>query len=390
MRRNLEFIHRFLNPPPGSFFLLGPRGTGKSTWLKHRYPNSLRLDLLDPETFRIYGARPERLREWIEGSPKIKQIVLDEIQKLPDLLPVVHQLIEEKRGWQFILTGSSARKLKRTGADLLGGRAVVRGMYPFMAAEMAGGFALATALESGTLPIVCSAVDPKDVLKAYAALYLKEEVQTEGLVRNVGQFARFLEVASFSHASTVNASNIARECQVERKVVEGYLTILDDLLLTFRIPVFTKRAKRELSAHPKLYFFDAGVYRSLRPHGPLDRPSEIDGAALEGLVAQHLRAWSDYGAWDSQLGFWRTRSGVEVDFVVYGPKGFWAIEVKNEARVQDSSLRGLQAFQEDYPEATALLLYRGRERLKVKGILCVPCEEFLRQLRPQLPLDSEL
>ncbi len=378
----MEVISRFLQSPDRSFFLFGPRGTGKSTWTQAIFKGALRIDLLSAEAFRRYAARPERLRELIEANARVKEIIVDEVQKVPSLLPVIHALIEEKRGLIFILTGSSSRKLKRTGADLLGGRAVVRAMHPFMAAELSSRFNLERALKYGLLPLVWEDKDPDDVLRAYAALYVKEEVQAEGLVRSVGNFSRFLETVSFSQAGVLNLSNVARECEVERKTAEGYLGILEDLLLAFRLPVFTKRAKRATSVHPKFYFFDAGVFRSLRPCGPLDRPQEIDGLALEGLVAQHLRAWNAYGGNRHQLSFWRTRSGVEVDFVIYGPEGFWAVEVKNADRVRDEDLRGLRALREDYPEAKALLLYRGGDRLKRHDILCLPCEEFLRGLVP--------
>jgi predicted AAA+ superfamily ATPase len=305
------------------------------------------------------------------------------VQKVPELLPVVHQLIEQRRRLQFILTGSSARKLKRSGVDLLAGRAVLRTLHPYMAAELGDRFEIASALHRGLVPLVVGASDPTDVLRTYAALYLREEVQQEGLVRNVGGFAHFLESISFSHGSVVNLSAVARDCQVERKTVEGYVSILEDLLLAFRLPVFTKRARRAVAAHPKLYLFDAGIYRSLRPAGPLDRPQEIDSAALEGLVAQHLRAWIAYRSDQHQLCYWRTRSGVEVDFVVYGATGLYAIEVKNSHRVRPEDLRGVGAFRNDYPQARGLLLYRGTERLLVNDIVCCPVDAFLRSLRPE-------
>jgi predicted AAA+ superfamily ATPase len=162
--------------------------------------------------------------------------------------------------------------------------------------------------------------------------------------------------------------------------------VLEDLLLGWRLPVFHKRAQRQLTVHPKFYWFDTGVFRSVRPAGPFDRPEEIDGAALEGLVAQHLRAWIDYGDLDLELRFWRTKTGNEVDFVLYGKDGFWAIEVKNSRRIASADLRGLRAFHEDYPQARRLLLYRGRERLRVDGVSCLPCEEFLAGIRPRAEL----
>jgi predicted AAA+ superfamily ATPase len=378
----MELVPRFLPIPGQSFFLLGPRGTGKSTWLHERLPDALVIDLLRPEVFREMSSRPERLRELVLGSPGAGTVVVDEVQRVPELLNVVHSLLESERPRTFVLTGSSARKLRRGGVDLLAGRASMRSMHPFMAAELPE-FNLDDALRQGLLPLVVAAQDPEDVLKAYAALYLQEEVQLEGWARNVGAFSRFLEVVSFSHAAVLNVSNVARECQIERKTVASYVEVLEDLLLAYRVPVFERRARRRTSAHPKFYLFDAGVYRSLRPRGPLDRVEEIDGCAFEGLVAQHLRAWIAYSGSDCRLHFWRTRSGVEVDFIVYGEGGFWAIEVENTATVRSHDVRSLASFAADYPECEPILLHRGSERLLIKGIRCIPGEEFVRQLDPE-------
>jgi predicted AAA+ superfamily ATPase len=375
----MEFIRRFFEPPEGHFFLFGPRGTGKSTFLRHRFPKALFVDLLDPETYRTLQAKPERLREMMEGDPDRRDVVIDEVQKVPQLLSSVHQMIEERKDRRFVLTGSSARTLKRTGVNLLAGRAALRTLHPFMAAELPD-FKLEEALSRGTVPLIVDSAQPKD------ALYLKEEVQYEGLVRRIGSFARFLEAASFAHASTLNVSNLARECHVERKTATGFLEVLQDLLLCFQLPVFSKRAQRQTVAHPKFYFFDAGVFRSLRPQGPLDRPQEIDGGALEGLVAQHLRSWIAYSRKDFKLYYWKTRSGSEVDFILYGEGGFWAVEVKNSRAVRPRDVRPLATFKGDYPECRPVLLYRGRERLQVGGIPCRPCEEFLSQLRPDQPI----
>ena len=377
----MELQRRFFSAPRQSFFLIGPRGTGKSTWLRQAMPDALFLDLLQPDLARDLAARPERLRDLVRGHPNRSTVVVDEVQRVPELLSVVHLLIESKDRRRFVLTGSSARKLRRGGVDLLAGRAVVRTLHPFMAAEL-DRFDFRRALIHGLLPLVVAADRPDDVLRAYASLYLDEEVRLEGWARNVGAFARFLEVISFSHASVINLANVARESQIERKTVAAYVEVLEDLLLSFRVPVFTRRAKREASTHPKFFLFDAGVFRSVRPKGPLDRPEEIDGAALEGLVAQHLRAWLAYRGDDAALFFWRTRSGVEVDFVVYGAAGFWAIEVKNATRVRPEDLRGLEAFGTDYPEAELLLLHRGAGRERRGRIWVLPVEEFLKNLIP--------
>jgi predicted AAA+ superfamily ATPase len=378
----METIDRFFKAPKQSFFLFGPRGTGKSTLVKRQFKDALYIDLLDPEMFRTLKVSPEYLRERLTAQPRVLTVIIDEIQKAPELLALIHGLIEQRRGLRFVLTGSSSRKIKRTGADLLAGRALLACLHPFVAAELGRPFTLERALKHGMLPLVLGSPNPQQVLKTYAALYLREEVQMEGLVRNIGSFSRFLEAISFSHGGQLNVSSVARECQVERKVVEGYVAVLEDLLLGYRVPVFTRRAKRELAGHPKFYIFDVGVYRALRPSGPLDRPQEIDGLALEGLVGQHLRAWIDYGDRDDHLCYWRTRSGVEVDFVVYGSAGIHALEVKNTLRIQPHDLRGLKSFGEDYPQASLCLLYRGRDRIVRDGVLCMPCEEFLASLRP--------
>jgi len=272
-----------LQPPAGSFFLFGPRGTGKSTWLQQQFPKALRLDLLAPEVLRAYQARPERLRERIAAEePGLTTVVIDEVQKAPQLLDVVHSLVEERPELRFVLTGSSARKLRHGAANLLGGRLVAAHMPPFMAAELGDGFNLERALQIGLVTLVWEAADPQATLAAYAALYLQEEVQAEALVRQIGDFSRFLEVISFSQGSLLNLASLAREAEIPRKRAESYLGILEDLLLGFRLPVFQRRAQRQLVQHQKFFFFDAGVFRSLRPRGPLDAPEEV---CVQGLAA---------------------------------------------------------------------------------------------------------
>lgn len=384
-----SYIPRFFTAPKPSFFLFGPRGTGKSTFLKRHYPEALWIDLLKPDVFRAYAARPERMIELVRGNPEKKIVIVDEVQKVPDLLSAVHSLIEEKKGRTFILTGSSARKLKRTGIDLLAGRVLMRTLHPFLLAELTAPPAFEEVLQFGLLPIVAASENPQDVLDAYVSLYVREEVQSEGLVRNIGNFSRFLEAASFSHAAALNISNIARECGVERKVVESYIQILEDILLAFKLPVFAKRAQRALVTHPKFYFFDTGVFQNLRPKGPLDRPEEIAGAALEGLVAQHLRAWNAYKGNPYEIFFWRSRGGLEVDFVLYGKTGVSAIEVKNTKRVRPEDLRSLLEFRKDYPKSRTLFLYRGHEKLLIDHVQCIPCEGFLKKLSPASGLNAD-
>ncbi len=371
-----------------SFFLFGPRGTGKTTWLKENFPEAVVINLLVPSIRRSFLSHPERLAEIVAGNRDADTFVIDEVQRVPALLDIVHKLIDENPDLRFVLTGSSARKLKRSGdVDLLGGRAVQRFCHPFLACEMGDEFSLPRALQQGMLPLVVqqSVAEAADTLQTYLDLYIQEEVTTEGIIRNLDAFARFLEAASFSHGSVLSVSDIARESGVKRSTVDGYFAILRDMLLTARLPVFAKRAKRTLVAHEKFYFFDAGVFRALRPKGPLDRPSEIDGAALEGLVFQHLRAWNNYSGDPDSLGYWRTKAGVEVDFVLYGERDFAAIEVKNAATLGPADFSGLKAFREDYPEAKLALLYRGETLFLRDGVLVIPVEKFLRALVPGRP-----
>lgn len=371
-------VKRLFLQPKQSYFLFGPRGTGKSTLVKASHPNALYINLLLAKTKMHYQADPERLLEVVRAQAPGTVIIIDEIQKVPDLLSIVHVLIEEKQDWFFILTGSSARKLRRGGVDLLGGRALVKNLHPFMACELGKAFQFKDALQNGMLPLRYGSADPGEMLEAYVALYLEEEVRAESLVRTIEPFAHFLETLSFSHGSTINLSNIARECAVKRATADSWFSIVKDLLIAYTIPVFKKRAKRVLISQSKFYFFDVGVYRALRPKSILDAVSEIEGSALEGLVGQHLKAWIDYTKASHTLYFWRTKSGLEVDFVLYGELGLWAIEVKNSTTIQAKDLRGLKHFCEDYPEAKPILVYRGTERLLKNNILCIPCEEFLR------------
>lgn len=377
-----QYVKRLFEEPGKSYFLFGPRGTGKSTLSRLRHPRALIIDLRLPEVKLKLAGTPHYLLELVRAQPRGHVIIVDEIQKVPELLSLVHVLIEEKKDWIFILTGSSARKLKRAGVDLLAGRALKKHLHPFMAVELGELFVFEKALQYGLLPLHFEEVNPLETLKTYIALYMEEEVKAEGIVRNIEPFARFLQAISFSHGAQLNLTNVARECMVKRTTVASWISILEDLLIAFQLQVFTKRAKRELSAHPKFYYFDAGVFRAIRPQSIEDLTTELEGPALEGLVAQHLMAWCDYTAGENSLTFWRTRSGVEVDFVLHSPLGFWAIEVKNSRQISPEDLRHLKIFTEDYPEAKAIFLYRGTDRVMKGNILCMPCSEFLLNLKP--------
>ncbi len=343
--------------PQKSSFIFGPRGTGKTTWLKTQLEAPVYLDLLHSPTFLRYSADPAAL-EFLIPKGSTGPVVIDEIQRIPALLNEVHRLIES-RGITFILTGSSARSLRKAGVNLLAGRALTRHMYPLTAIELGDRFNLEDSIRYGHLPSLLTEPDKQAYLSSYVSTYIKEEVLQEGLTRDIGAFARFLEIASFSHAAVINYSAIAREAATHRKVVENYFSILEDLLIGSQLPVFTRRAKRKMTATPKFFFFDTGIYQTLRPKGPLDSYSEVSGPALEGLFLQDLRAINEYRGLEYQVYFWRSQAGTEVDFVIYGERGLKAFEVKHSKTLRQKDLAGLQAFAHDYPEAELYLLNLG-------------------------------
>ena len=375
------FTRKLRIPHRCTCFLFGPRGTGKTTWLRYLYPQAVFVDLLEARMFNALTADQQRLEQRLVGDTETP-IVIDEIQKLPPLLNEVHRLLEKHRYW-FILTGSSARKVRRSGINLLGGRALTKHFHPLTAPEMGRAFDFETALTYGLLPSIYDPekeVSPEDYLQSYVQTYLREEVMQEGLTRNLSAFTRFLEAASFSQGQLLNITAVARECQIKRKLAESYFQILEDLLLAVRVPAFEKRARRRIQRHPKFFFFDAGIFRALRPTGPLDCPAEIDGPALETLVLQHLRAVISWRDPNARIYYWRTATGLEVDFVVYSPNVFAAIEIKRKKNVSATDLRGLQAFAEDYPEADRLVLYGGDYEENIKGNRLIPIQHALPEL----------
>lgn len=370
-----------------SFFLFGPRGVGKTTWLKKNLPNSIYLDLLNSKLYRELLSRPETLETYI--PPNFKNwVVLDEIQKIPELLNEVHRLIEEKQ-IKFVLTGSSARILRKKGVNLLAGRALTYYLYPLTRAELKTSFNLNHSLKFGNLPLAYTSQKPKDFLNSYIKTYLQEEILQEGLTRNIGNFSRFLETASFSQGEIINYSEIARNSQLSRKTVEDYFSILSDLLIAFQIPVFRKKAKRRLIKHNKFYFFDTGVFRTIRPQGPLDSVDELEGASLETLFFQEIIALNQYHSLDYKIYYWRTSNGQEVDIILYGPKGFFAIEIKRKSNISTKDLSGLKSFSRDYPEAK-LLLFCFTQRKEYRGnITITPIQQALDDLLDLLKIGNQ-
>jgi predicted AAA+ superfamily ATPase len=371
------FPRSYKYPKDQSFFLFGPRGTGKTTWLKAMMPEATRIDLLDEALVQSYLRNPRLFYEDLSHLKTKSWVVLDEVQRLPELLNYVHKLIEENR-LLFALTGSSARKLKKENANMLAGRALSMTFHPLSARELGSRFKIKDSLRFGHLPMVFSSDDPKRYLESYVGTYLREEVQQEALVRNLGSFSQFMEVMTLSQGQMVNAQKIGAEVGVDRKTIENYLQILEDLLLAKRIPVFQKKAKRRMVVKPKFFYFDVGVYQTLRPRGPLDLDDEIQGVALETLVYQELTALIAQNNLDLSLSFYRTAKHVEVDLVAYGGDGFFAIESKLSSRIRPEDLSGLKLFHGDYPQAKCFLFYLGTERRLVDGFIhLIPVDQAL-------------
>ncbi|OGI07219.1 MAG: ATPase [Candidatus Melainabacteria bacterium RIFCSPLOWO2_02_FULL_35_15] len=364
-----------------SFFLFGARGTGKTFWLREKLPReSILIDLLESDNYIKLQNRPQHLEEIIPPDYN-GWVIIDEVQKIPELLNEVHRLIELKK-YRFILTGSSARSLRKKGVNLLGGRALNYKLYPLTAKELGDEWDINTALKYGTLPSIYSRHknQPKKYLESYIETYLKEEVLQEGLTRNLGAFSRFMEIASFSQGSVLNMTEIARESQINRKIVEGYFSLLEDLLIAYRLPIFTKKAKRKLITHPKFYYFDVGIYRILRQLGPMDFDPEISGIALETLVLQHLIAINAYYDFNYKIYYWRTKHGLEIDFVLYGENGLFAIEVKSSNQIHSKHIKALRHFKEDYKIAKLYVFYTGKRELHLEGISIIPVDLALRKL----------
>ena len=374
-------FERLLTPPTSkqSFFLFGPRGTGKTIWVKSFYPNALYFDLLESALYLDLLAQPDQIEKMIPLGFS-DWIVIDEIQRIPQLLNEIHRLIEAK-GYKFILTGSSARSLRKQGANLLGGRARMEKMHPLTAVELGSSFDLSKAVHFGLMPVVWGGQDHAQLyIEGYIEVYLQQEVAQEGIIRQLGDFARFLKVASLSQGQPLNLTNMAREVALPRDRVSGYFQIVEDLLIATQLSPFTRRAERRLVMHPKFYFFDTGLYRALRPRGPLDSSAEMDGPALETLVLQNLRAINDGLHLDYDIHYWRTPTGLEVDFILYGPQGFHAMEIKRSRTLCKKDLSALEAFKKDYPEATGWIVYGGNKRLYFGSIQAIPLDEFLLNL----------
>ena len=366
-------------PPAGreTFFLWGPRQTGKTTLLRQAYPEALWLDLLKADEYRRYLERPELLRQEM-ADPQPGQVVIDEVQKVPALLDEAHWL-HENRKVRFALCGSSARKVRRGQANLLGGRAVRYELHGLTAAELGSAFDLVRLLNHGYLPTHYESDQPARLLSAYVGDYLKEEVAAEGLVRNLPVFSAFLSAAALSDGDLVNFANIARDCGVSGHTVKAHFGILEDTLIGRWLPAYTRRPKRRVIAAPKFYFFDVGVVNQLARRGRIQPGGELFGKAFENWVYHELTAYLAYRAPASELAYWRLASGIEVDFVV-GPMEL-AIEAKASERVTADHLSGLRQLHADHPRARrAVVCLERKRRVTEDGIQILPFGTFVASL----------
>ncbi|MFO8052991.1 MAG: AAA family ATPase [Candidatus Omnitrophota bacterium] len=377
-------IKRLLNiklPKGQSAFLWGPRKTGKTTFLKTHFPDSLVFDFLKTDLFLSMAKNPALLREQLMAKPDNlleKPIILDEVQKVPQLLDEVHWLIENK-GLSFILCGSSARKLKRGHANLLGGRAWRYEMFPLVTAELKN-YDLLRILNQGMIPThYLQEKNYKKSLQAYVQDYLKEEIFVEGLTRNISAFSRFFEALGYSHGELTNYSNIARDCGVDSKTVKEYYQILIDTLLAVRVDPFKKRQSRQIiSKAPKYYLFDVGIAGFLTKRHLEEEKGEEFRKAFEHFMLMEINAYRSYYSKRFDLNFWRTKSGLEVDFIL--GQGKVAIEVKGANRVDKNNLKGLLAFREEYSPERAIVVCNEKQKRIYKNIEITPWAEFLDQL----------
>ncbi len=306
--------------------------------------------------------------------------MIDEIQKIPALTNEVHRLIESKK-WKFVLTGSSARKLKQEKANLLGGRALSKKFYPLTAKELGKNFDLIHSLQFGHLPSIYNKnFDKAEYLKSYLSVYLREELIQEGIIRNVQTFAKFLESASFSQASVLNVSNVAKDVDKDPKVIAEYFSILEDLLIANRLPIFSRKGSRKTIKRTKFYFFDVGVYRSIRPSGPLDDADQLQGHAFETLIYQEISAMNDIMGWNYDLSYWHTDRGQEVDFVLYGKRGLIALECKASKKFSSEDLKSLKLFKSDFKPAKLFLIYGGDEEYTIEDVQVIPASKFLTDM----------
>lgn len=372
---------RLLGKPSGSSFLFGPRGTGKSTWIREHFADAVTYNLLDTREALRLERDTHAIYDELRGVSKERWVVLDEVQKVPGLLNEVHNLIEE-RGLRFLLCGSNARKLRRGGANLLAGRATVANMFPLTSAELGDDFQPNQALLTGTLPLAITGDDPEAFLDAYATTYLNEEVRAEALTRNIGAFSRFLEVAARQTGQITNVSNISREAGVARTTVQTYFDILEDTLLGYWVPAWELKRSNKQYSSPKFYLFDTGVARTLSGRLPYPPTPEELGPLFETMLFGEIRAYLSCNGLRYQPYYWRTYDGTEVDLLCETQTGFAAVEMKSTTQWRSRYGRGLIRLRNELAPkpVTCYGVYNGERPLATDDYTVLPVTEFLRRL----------
>lgn len=369
---------RLTQPPKGSFFLLGVRGVGKSTWARARFPEAHLIDLLDESRYQALLANPALLAPELRDLPPSRLVILDEVQRIPALLNEVHRAIETDRR-RFVLLGSSARRLKTATTNLLAGRAKLVTMYPLVPAELEQDFDLHRVLRYGSIPLVWQSEDPRATLDAYVQLYVREEIKAEAVVRNLPAFLRFLPVAALFHGQVINVAGLARDAATARTTVEGYLDILQDTLLATLLPAFEPRLRVRERKHPKLYWVDAGLIRAAkRQLGPV--AAEERGPLLEGWILTVLRAHNEQATLFEEISCWAPLNAnqTEVDFLLRRGKEYLALEIKAQSRFSHALLPGLRAIGDLPGIVRRVLVYLGDRRLRTDdGIEVWPLRDFL-------------
>lgn len=367
-----------------SVFLLGPRQTGKSTLLRTLFPKSKVFDLLDPELFRDLNKSPLLLKELI-GKEDVNPIIIDEIQKLPELINVVHTLIETNKSQRFILTGSSARKLKKQGQNLLGGRAYPLSLHPITSQEFLSTEEVSSIdalIQIGGLPSVLTAINPQRVLKAYVGIYLQEEIKSEGYARNLSDFSKFLEVAALTNSEQLDFAGVARDVQLSPRTVAAYYSILQDTLLGYLLEPFKETKSRKAVSTPKFYYFDVGVCNFLSGREKLSKGTPEYGKALEHFIFTELIAYRDYNEGQFELFYWRSTSQFEVDFIIRTKsKKLIGIEVKGTSHIDSDDLRGFKAFEDDVKLSKKIIVCNEKNSRLIHGqVHVLPYQSFCEQL----------
>lgn len=372
----IDRICQLTNELDASIFLFGARQTGKTTILRQQFPDAIFFDLLDSTVRSRFQRRPSLLYETLKDKEEGTLVIIDEIPEVPELLNEVHRLIAERR-LLFILCGSSARKLKRKGHNTLGGRAFPVYLHPLVSAEVPD-LDIDRAVSFGMLPAHYLAKAPWRRLAAYIDVYLKEEIKEEALVRNIDAFQRFLEVAALSDGEMVNYNNIAQECGVSAMTVSSYFDILEDTLIGYRLPAYTKTRQRRLVQAPRFYYFDVGVANYLLRRKEPVRGTADYGHAFEHLVVQELMAYTHYRHTDEPLSYWRTYTGVEVDLIIGECRV--AIEIKSAEEILSRHLKNLRAFAQEHPQSRKIVVSLDVFSRKIDDIECMHVSDFFRML----------